>query len=405
MISKSNKFIKYASIAALAIVALAASLSSNNINLGKNILRGRASEEINGSITFSKPSSTTTYIPNSYYYTSGKTTTGMTVYLRNVCTTSFGNSNVAVMPGSTESPSLDPEITFSLSNSAASVPHFGFQNITSIYAKSDSGTTRTLYVYTSNDGSSWSSAISFGINSSGATCTNVSGAKYLKLGYQGFYTLNIVEFVINYACSSSEPEPSKTVESIEVKTAPKTSYNLGDNFDPARLVITATYDDETTSDISYSGNEDQFDFTPSLSTALTTDDNNVSILYGGKSCNLPITVSSAVTSLSGQYSFTNATQYSTTTVIMDFDNNYYYKDGAISNKLYFTYSIEGSTIVFTLQAKRGGSSSCDYGMFATNYRLFGNTNTDGTTKTGTLSDNFQSITVVINSNSRTFTKA
>ena len=209
---------------------------------------------------------------------------------------------------------------------------------------------------------------------------------------------------VSHFSSSVEPEPSKTVESIEVKTAPKTSYNLGDNFDPAGLVITATYDDETTSDISYSGNEDQFDFTPSLSTVLTTDDNNVSISYGGKSCNLPITVSSVVTSLSGQYSFTNVTQYSTTTVIMDFDNDYYYRDGAIGNKLYFTYSIEGSTIVFTLQATRGGSSSCDYGMFTTNYRLFGNTNADGATKAGTFSNNFQSITVVINNYSRTFTK-
>ena len=68
MISKSNKFIKYASIAALAIVTLAASLSSSNINLGKNILRGRASEEINGTINFVNTGSNVTVKSNEYYF-------------------------------------------------------------------------------------------------------------------------------------------------------------------------------------------------------------------------------------------------------------------------------------------------------------------------------------------------
>lgn len=350
MISKSNKFIKYASIAALAIVTLAASLSSSNINLSKNILRSRASEEINGSITFSKPSSTTTNISNNYYFTSGKTTTGMTVYLRNVCTTSFGNSNVAVMPGLTESPSLDPEITFSLSNSAASVPHFEFQNITSIYARSDSATTRTLYVYTSNDGSSWSSAISFGINSSGATCTNVSGAKYLKLGYQGFYTVNIVEFVINYTCSSVEPEPSKTVESIEVKTAPKTDYTEGDYFDPTGLVITASYNDGSEDDIAYSDSPSDFTFSPSLSTALSTEDTSVTITYGDKSTSQLITVSEATYEyLDGTYALYSSGGYPMWRLSFQPNLTGTYKKydsaGALQGTETFTYTLEDGVLV------------------------------------------------------------
>lgn len=89
--------------------------------------------------------------------------------------------------------------------------------------------------------------------------------------------------------------PSKTLESIAVKTSPKVSYTAGETFNPAGLVLTATYDDDSTEDISYASEGDKFSFVPSTSTALTTSMTSVAITFGGKSVNLPITVSPAKT--------------------------------------------------------------------------------------------------------------
>ena len=87
-------------------------------------------------------------------------------------------------------------------------------------------------------------------------------------------------------------EPNKTVESIAVKTAPTTTtYYVGDTFDPAGLVITATYDDASTEDIAYVGNESKFTFDPALNVALQTSNKSVSITYGEKSTTQAITVS------------------------------------------------------------------------------------------------------------------
>lgn len=85
--------------------------------------------------------------------------------------------------------------------------------------------------------------------------------------------------------------PAKTVTSIAVKTSPTTTtYFEGQNFNPAGLVITATYDDTTSEDIAYTGNEGKFTFAPTLTTTLQTSDVNVRITYGSQTCNQAITV-------------------------------------------------------------------------------------------------------------------
>ena len=86
----------------------------------------------------------------------------------------------------------------------------------------------------------------------------------------------------------------KSISSIAVKTAPtKTTYEAGECFDPTGLVITATYSDSSTSDISYASNPSAFTFDPSTSTALTTSNESVSITYAGKTCSQAITVNAA----------------------------------------------------------------------------------------------------------------
>ncbi|MCQ2339586.1 MAG: bacterial Ig-like domain-containing protein [Paludibacteraceae bacterium] len=83
----------------------------------------------------------------------------------------------------------------------------------------------------------------------------------------------------------------KVLEGIAVKTAPTAvEYAAGEFFNPAGLEITASYDDESTADIAYEGNEDKFSFSPALDVALATTDEQVTITYGGKSCDQTITV-------------------------------------------------------------------------------------------------------------------
>lgn len=85
-------------------------------------------------------------------------------------------------------------------------------------------------------------------------------------------------------------EPA-TLESISIKTAPtKIVYNEGEEFDPTGLVIYRHYSDETKDDYAYAGHEDDFEFSPALSTPLAISNTSVTITYGGKSVSQDITV-------------------------------------------------------------------------------------------------------------------
>lgn len=100
------------------------------------------------------------------------------------------------------------------------------------------------------------------------------------------YLASADAIVVTYSTGTT-----KTLSSIAVKNAPtKTTYTEGENFAPAGLVITATYSDSDPEDIAYSGNESDFSFSPTLTTALTTSNTSVTITYGGKSTAQSITV-------------------------------------------------------------------------------------------------------------------
>ena len=121
----------------------------------------------------------------------------------------------------------------------------------------------------------------------------------------------IQEIKVTYEASEAE------VESIDIKThASNLVYEVGDNFNPAGLVITATYDDETTKDISYVSNPSKFSFSPSLDDALKLSDTSVTITYEGKEVSENITVKEPVTlssiELSGSYetSFVEGDEFS-----------------------------------------------------------------------------------------------
>ena len=174
-------------------------------------------------------------------------------------------------------------------------------SITKIEATTASGTNRSWNAYvTSTACSSSGSTLTFGSNkttvgnnvtigtSSTSIGTSTAGYSYFCVQENVNSASMIAQFKITYT--------PKSLSSIAVKTAPtKTSYEAGDSFDPTGLVITATYSDNSTRDITYADTSSVFEFSPNTSAELSTSNTSVTITYGGKSCSQSITVSAAKT--------------------------------------------------------------------------------------------------------------
>lgn len=99
----------------------------------------------------------------------------------------------------------------------------------------------------------------------------------------------LVKATVDKAGTEDKPDPV-TLESIAVTTQPKTTYWVGESFDPANMVITATYSNTTTKtlkDIKENGNQG-VSWTPDG--ALTTSDTSITITYGGKTTTVSVTV-------------------------------------------------------------------------------------------------------------------
>lgn len=93
----------------------------------------------------------------------------------------------------------------------------------------------------------------------------------------------------NLNCYATVPitVTKKVVSSIEmIKQPTKTSYVEGENFDPAGMVIEATYNDGTTEKI----NNKYLEINYATGSSLTTDDTNVNISYGAGSIDVPVNV-------------------------------------------------------------------------------------------------------------------
>ena len=183
-------------------------------------------------------------------------------------------------------------------------------SITKIEATSQQTTIRSWTAYVTSTACSGSgTTLTFGSNkttvgtaspavgTSTSFGTSTAGYSYFCLQENDSSASYLSEIKITYV--------PKSISSIAVKTAPnKTTYEVGEYFDPTGLVITATYSDSTTRDIAYADASSSFAFDPTTSTALTTQNTSVTISYSGKSCNQLISVSAAKTlssiSISGQ---------------------------------------------------------------------------------------------------------
>ena len=111
---------------------------------------------------------------------------------------------------------------------------------------------------------------------------NLSGNNYFKIINSSDNVARSTKITIDV---SDGEELEKTLESISIATAPiRTTYTVGDCFDPTGLVINRFYSDDTSDTYSYDGHADEFTFTPSLTTALTEDDIEVAITYKDLEC-------------------------------------------------------------------------------------------------------------------------
>ena len=128
------------------------------------------------------------------------------------------------------------------------------------------------------------------------------GADY-KVAYENntdFGTATaVVTGIVNYSGElrlNFEIEKAPVVlETISVKTGPaKTTYKVGETFDPTGLVLMLANSDLSTVEVAYSEDtKNDFTFEPSLDTKLTEDMSKVTVTHGGKSAEIAISVQNA----------------------------------------------------------------------------------------------------------------
>ena len=92
--------------------------------------------------------------------------------------------------------------------------------------------------------------------------------------------------------NNNQQQPTKTVSSIAVSGTYDTEYTEGEKFNPSGIVVTATYSDGSTADVTSSVR-----YTPTLDTELTTTDTVVTITYQGKTATVNISVEEAQATL------------------------------------------------------------------------------------------------------------
>lgn len=158
---------------------------------------------------------------------------------------------------------------------------------------------------------------------------------------------------------------AKTLSNIAITTAPtKTTYSDGEHFDPTGMVVTATYSDESTENVTALCTYD-----PDLSTALTTTDTEVVISYTenmvNKTTTQAITVveyqilpfnwpggtTSTLNALAGVTANVNATDYA------DSNAPYYQKMSAVNQYILIHIDSKPSHVYVDVKMLGGSTTS------------------------------------------------
>lgn len=164
------------------------------------------------------------------------------------------------------------------------------------------------------------------------------------------------------SASASITINAKEVSSIAVTTVPtKTTYSEGESFDPSGMVVTATYSDSSTANVT-SG----CTFAPD---PLTEDTTEVTISYGGKTATQAITVNQ-ITDVTFNYGTDNSTNLtlSKSGISLEISNGDFDTNGDSCYKVYKTATLDItsgvrkiSKIIFTCTAN--GSAKYGPGSF------------------------------------------
>ena len=114
---------------------------------------------------------------------------------------------------------------------------------------------------------------------------------------RSYFSLLLLPLLFTACSNNNAPAPGGVViSSVTLENSPtKENYNVGDYFEPSGLSVKVTKSDETFYMISYLGNEEEFSFSPSLTTPLTAEIVNVIGTYESKEFLIPVTVSEVAT--------------------------------------------------------------------------------------------------------------
>ena len=131
-----------------------------------------------------------------------------------------------------------------------------------------------------------SHSTSFTLRADNLVTNSTSGTFYYNSTGLRPYTSGSYESAYLY-----ELTQEKTFDYFEISSSPsKSSYLVGETFDPTGLVIERTYTDKSTDTYTYLSHESDFTFVPSLITPLTIDDDTIEIIYNGDSVFYPIDI-------------------------------------------------------------------------------------------------------------------
>ena len=346
------------SLACAAVIGLAAISSTSKLSSkGFAALISRSTSPVtDGSITFN---GSDTSRSSTTYTTASSTQTGYPIKCIATNCEPANTGVVAAMQNGTI-------VKFYENNGST---EFEFQSIKSFsLTRSNWGTFSYTYSYVLDDGTERTSDT---INQTAAQynqtvdLTELGTVVKLSLtGASSTYIAMFTSIVLTYDCGPVIP---KVLESISVTTAPtKTEYVEGDSFDPTGMVVTATYDDESTANVTSSCT-----FSPSENLVEGTTSVTVSYTENGitKTTTQEISVSAESSDidnslLSGTYSLTINTYNKYKFVFDGIGSGSYqrwYNDAISQNyTAYFTYSINSTSKQVTIIFENLTSTNCNY---------------------------------------------
>lgn len=123
---------------------------------------------------------------------------------------------------------------------------------------------------------------------------------------RSYFTLLVLPLLFT-SCSNSPSTPPVTITGVSLLNSPtKAEYTVGECFAPSGLSVKVSKSDSSSYNVSYLGNEDDFSFSPSLTTPLTEEIVNVVGTYENKEFLIPVIVSVATQKVTMDFTVTHS---------------------------------------------------------------------------------------------------